>query len=98
MEHYKGVVGANYEQLGITHCLRPGMPDIGLIYEVKRVAQALAQDEVFHAFLRQLNSFLKGYIKTSWSSPTPDTIVRTNGPSILAESILLHSSSMTTQE
>lgn len=90
LREYPGVIGANFEELGVAHVLRENMPDVERINEVKRTNRQLVEDQTMGKFIALFEEFCSGQSYTLWTDgnlrPTEDQC----GPATLAQDLLLN--------
>lgn len=90
LENFSSVIGINFEQLGIAHCLRPNMPDEERINEVKRTNRVLVEKPVKQIFNEMFDDFVSGKIKTNWDAEQHPLQSTANGPLTIAKALLSH--------
>jgi hypothetical protein len=88
LENFGGVVGTNFEELGVAHNLRENMPELERIQEVKRTNQILIDERVLQVFFKAFEEFYTGKLRTNWSNEKNKFEENQYGPVVLAKEIL----------
>ncbi|MDJ1473222.1 hypothetical protein [Xanthocytophaga flava] len=88
LNNFSKVIGANFENLEMSHSLRENMPELERINEVKRTNKFLIKDPIWKKFLNIFEDFHTGKIQTDWKSEKNKLQNSRLGPVLVAKEIL----------